>query len=88
MKKLVAAIIITVISLPWAAQSQTQNADESQVLPAVLAIVNGVSISPRDLEKSTGEQVRNLQKQVAEARERELDLQINSKLLAIEAKKR
>ena len=93
MKKLVAALIITIISLPWAAQSQTQSvaddcACESQVLPAVIATANGITISPRDLEKSTGEQVRNLQKQVAEARKRELDLQINSKLLAIEAKKR
>ncbi|HEX6730492.1 MAG TPA: thioredoxin domain-containing protein, partial [Pyrinomonadaceae bacterium] len=36
----------------------------------------------------TGDSVRNLQKQVTEARKRELDLLINSKLLAIEAKKR
>ena len=61
---------------------------ESQILPATLAVVNGVAITPRDLEKATGESIRNLQKQVIEARKRELDLLVNSKLLAIEAKKR
>jgi protein-disulfide isomerase len=93
MKRLLAAIIMAMISLPAVAQTQTQtNADdcacESQVLPATLAIVNGIAISARDVEKATGESVRKLQQQVVEARRRELDLLINSKLLAIEAKKR
>ena len=93
MKRVLAAIIMTLISLPAVAQSQTKTiaddcACESQVLPTTLATVNGVTISARDIEKSTGEQVRNLQQQVVEARKRELDLLINSKLLAIEAKKR
>src|SRR5678815_2870951 len=93
MKRVLAAIIMTLFSLPAVAQSQTQPitddcACESQALPATLAIVNGVTISARDIEKSTGESVRNLQRQVIDARKRELDLLINSKLLAIEAKKR
>lgn len=93
MKRVLAAIIMTVFSLPAAAQSQTQPvaddcACESQVLPATLAMVNGVSISARDIEKATGDSVRNLQRQVVEARKRELDLLINSKLLEMEAKKR
>ena len=93
MKKLVAAIILLIVCAPSLVQSQTQNpaddcACESQALPAVLAVVNGVTITPRDLEKATGESIRNLQKQVTEARKRELDLLINSKLLALEAKKR
>ena len=93
MKTIWAAIILTMVSLPFAVQSQTKTvaedcACESQVLPDTLAIVNGVTISARDIEKATGEQVRNLQKQVIEARKRELDLIINSKLLAVEAKKR
>jgi protein-disulfide isomerase len=50
--------------------------------------VNGVRISARDIDKATGDAVRQLQRQVVEARKRELDLLINSKLLAIEAKKR
>jgi protein-disulfide isomerase len=61
---------------------------ESQVLPDTLAIVNGVRITPRDIEGATGEYVSQLQIQITEARKRELDLQINSKLLAIEAKRR
>jgi protein-disulfide isomerase len=61
---------------------------ESQVLPETLAIVNGVRITRRDIEGATGEAVSQLQRQITEARKRELDLQINSKLLAIEAKRR
>ena len=94
MNRVLAAIVIMLLmALPSVVQSQTQTATEdcaceSQVLPPTLAIVNGVTISARDIEKATGESVRNLQKQVTEARKRELDLLINSKLLAIEAKKR
>ena len=80
MKIVLAAIILTMVSLPSVAQSED--------LPATLAVVNGVTIRARDIEKTTGEQVRNLQGQVTEARKRELDLMINSKLLASEAKKR
>ena len=54
----------------------------------LFAIVNGVRITARDIEKATGDSVRKLQRQVVEARKRELDLLINSRLLAIEAKKR
>ena len=93
MKKVVAAMIMVMVALPSLVQSQMPNvsedcACESQVLPATLAIVNGVTISARDIEKATGESVRDLQKQVTDARTRELDLIINSKLLAIEATKR
>ncbi|HSE18587.1 MAG TPA: thioredoxin domain-containing protein [Pyrinomonadaceae bacterium] len=99
MKRVLTAIIMTLISLPVAAQTQTQPqtqpqtvadecACESQVLPATLALVNGVSIGARDIEKSTGDRIRSLQKQVVDARKNELDLLINSKLLDIEAKKR
>jgi len=84
---------MTMVLLPAVSQSQTQTtaddcACESQVLPATVAIVNGITISARDIEKATAEPVRNLQRQVVDARKRELDLLINSKLLAIEAKKR
>src|SRR6476659_6288066 len=61
---------------------------ESQVLPEALAIVNGVRITARDIEKATGDSVRQLQRQVVVARKRELDLLINSRLLSVEAKKR
>ena len=94
MNRVLAAMIISMLmALPSVVQSQTQSATEdcaceSQVLPTTLAIVNGIKITARDIEKTTGESVRNLQKEVTEARKRELDLLINSKLLAIEAKKR
>jgi protein-disulfide isomerase len=60
---------------------------ESQVLPEDLAIVNGVRISRQDIERATLEPVNKLKRQVIQARKQELDLQINSKLLAIEAKR-
>ena len=93
MKRIFVAIIIAIFSLPSVVQSQSQTVAEdceceSQVLPPTLAVVNGVTIGTRDIEKATGESIRNLQRQVTEARRRELDLLINSKLLATEAKKR
>ena len=93
MKIALAVFAVALFSLPALAQNQTRTvaeecACESQVLPATLAIVNGVTISARDIEKATGESVLNLQRQVVEARQSELDLMINSKLLDAEAKKR
>jgi hypothetical protein len=61
---------------------------ESQVLPEALAIVNGLRITRQDVERATSEGVSQLQRQVIDARMRELDLQINSKLLTTEAKRR
>lgn len=61
---------------------------ESQLLPEVVAIVNGTKITRQDIESATKATVTQLQRQVIEARRRELDLQINSRLLAIEARKR
>jgi protein-disulfide isomerase len=61
---------------------------ESQVLPEALATVNGVRISFQDVQKATSDSVGELQHRVAQARQNELDLQINSKLLSIEARKR
>lgn len=92
MKRVLVAITLTMMSLPALAQTQAVVADdcacESQVLPATLAMVNGATITARDIEKATGESVRNLQRQVSDARKRELNLMINSKLLDLEAKKR
>ena len=70
------------------AQKPADCACESQVLPETLATVNGVKITSADIKKATGDSVGPLQAQVVEARKRELDLLINSKLLALEAKKR
>lgn len=93
MKIALAVFAVLLVSISSVAQTKTRTvaeecACEAQVLPASLAIVNGVTISARDIEKATGESVRKLQSQVVEARNRELDLIINSRLLAAEAKKR
>jgi protein-disulfide isomerase len=50
--------------------------------------VNGVRITQQDIEASTRKQIDELQRNVVEARQRELELQINSRLLEAEAKKR
>jgi protein-disulfide isomerase len=61
---------------------------EGEALPEVIAVVNGVRITKQDIEAQTGKQVDEMQRNVVEARRRELDLQINSRLLEAEAKKR
>ena len=100
MRRLTYALILIVITGLAEAKSQTNQpmtvqappapdcACESQVLPETLAVVNGVKITSADINKSTGNSVRELQDQVVVARKNELDLMINSKLLALEAKKR
>jgi protein-disulfide isomerase len=114
MMKLLYALVISIIALPSAIQSQTpilpdtkktgpasvstqggsqpktieDCACESQVLPEALAIVNDVRITRNDIARATRDSVSQLQTQVIEARKRELDLQINSRLLANESKRR
>ncbi len=61
---------------------------EAQALPDVVGMVNGVKITSGDIGADVRQRVRELQQQVVEARKRELDLQINSKLLEAEARKR
>jgi protein-disulfide isomerase len=61
---------------------------EASRLPEVLAIVGSVRITASEIEAQVNKRVVELQRQVIEARKRELDLQINSKLLEAEAKKR
>jgi hypothetical protein len=54
----------------------------------VLAVVNGVRIINKEIDKLIKESVDSLQNKVIEARRRELHLQINSRLLEAEARKR
>jgi protein-disulfide isomerase len=75
------------------AVSQTTKAEEEcgcevKSLPETLAIVNGVKVSSQDINTRIRERVLELQQQVIVARKRELGLQINSRLLKAEAKKR
>ena len=57
-------------------------------VPDVLGVVNGVKITKQDLSPETQSRIAELQRSVVEARQRELDLQIDSILLEAEAKKR
>ena len=66
----------------------TDCACEGEPLPEVVAVVNGVRITRADVDSRIQPQIAELRKSVAEARARELDLQINSRLLDAEAKKR
>lgn len=61
---------------------------EADPLPEVLAIVGSVRVTAVEIETQVKKRVAELQRQVIEARRRELDLQINSRLLEAEAKKR
>jgi hypothetical protein len=94
MNRFILALLFLSFVYPSTMRSQTvvtadpDCACESQPLPETLAVVNGVKITKSDLLKSTGESVSQLQRHVVEARKRELDLMINSKLLTLEAKKR
>jgi protein-disulfide isomerase len=56
--------------------------------PDVLAIVNGVKISSGEIDEQIKEELDALKRRVIEARQREIDLQINSKLLEAEARRR
>jgi protein-disulfide isomerase len=75
---------------PNATGSPTSTVDcgcEAAPLPEVLAVLNGVKITKQDLSPETQTRVAKAQEQVVEARQRELDLQINSILLESEAKR-
>jgi protein-disulfide isomerase len=60
-------------------------------VPEVLAVVNGIKLTFEDVntpKNKLAQQTADLQKQIVEARKREFELQINSKLLEAEAKRR
>jgi protein-disulfide isomerase len=101
MKKILFVLLIVfAMSEPLAAQkveeitkalAATPVADcgcEDKPLPEIIGVVNGVKITKQDLSPETRARVEQLQRQIIEARQRELDLQIDSMLLESEAKKR
>src|SRR5689334_13100495 len=89
MKKTLFVLLITLlVSVPLAAQKAEDCGCEDKPLPDVLSVVNGVKITKQDLTPETRSRVEQLQQQVIDARQRELDLQIDSMLLESEAKKR
>jgi len=89
MKKLLFVLLLMfVMSAPLAAQQAGDCGCEDKPLPDVLGVVNGVKITKQDLSPETKARVDELQRQIIDARARELDLQIDSILLEAEAKKR
>ena len=98
MKKLLFGLLtMCVVGGPVLAQTSTSAAPAEQVVDCgcedkrvadVLGVVNGVKITKQDLSPETRSRVEQLQREVIEARKRELDLQIDSLLLEAEAKKR
>lgn len=88
MKKLLFVLLITLVIVAPVAAQKADCGCEDKPLPEILGMVNGVKISKQDLSAETQTRVDQLQQQVIEARQRELDLQIDSMLLESEAKKR
>jgi len=70
-----------------AAPANTNDCGCDVPLPEVLATVNRVNITRQQLTASQA-RIKELQEEVSNARKRELDLQINSRLLDEEAKRR
>src|ERR1700694_1466791 len=60
---------------------------EAKAPPDVFATVNGVNIAEKDVDESINDRIKELQSQVIEARKRQLDLEINSRLLEADAKR-
>ena len=79
MNKLICLFLLSVVPVTVA---------QDAPLPEVLAVVNGVKITTKDLDAATNSRIETLKREIVEARERELDLQINTMLLEAEAKKR
>ena len=88
MKKILAGLLVMFGAVSSLAAQTVDCGCEEKPLPEILGVVNGVKITKQDLSPETRARVEELQRQVVEARQRELDLQIDSLLLESEAKKR
>ena len=88
MKKFLAGLLVMFGAVASVAAQAVDCGCEDKPLPEILGVVNGVKITKQDLSPETRTRVEELQKQVIDARQRELDLQIDSLLLESEAKKR
>ncbi|MEK6323448.1 MAG: thioredoxin domain-containing protein [Acidobacteriota bacterium] len=70
-----------------AAQKEADCGCDAKAPQDVLALVNGVKVAVKDVDEPLKDRVHELQNQVIEARKRQLDLEINSRLLEAEAKR-
>jgi len=83
----------TATTQPQASQPVAQPAPASQPVrppaaPVSLVVVNGQTITTAELEPSVRQELELLENKIANARRSVLDLQINTTLLELEAKKR
>lgn len=88
MKKILVGLLVVFGTVSSLAAQTADCGCEDKPLPEILSVVNGIKVTKQDLSAETRTRVEQLQRQVIEARERELDLQIDSLLLESEAKKR
>lgn len=88
MKKILLGLFILLGTVSPLAAQTVDCGCEDKPFPEIIGVVNGVKIAKQDLSVETRTRVEQLQKQVVDARARELDLQIDSILLEAEAKKR
>ena len=96
MKKLTSFVLTVLFCFPLLAQAQTVSPAaakedcgcEGKPLPDVVATINGVQIKIKDIDEPIASRIQALQQEIINARKREVELQINSKLLEAEAKKR
>jgi len=70
------------------AQPAATPAPATPVSPVPIVMVNGLTFTTADLEASLRQELESLDQKIAETRRNVLDLQINTMLLQVEAKKR
>ncbi len=91
MPRILLLLIILITAATAQAQSVATDADcgcEIKLPSNDLALVNDIRITRQDVDEPLKTQLDVLRQQVIAARQRELDLQINSRLLDAEAKRR
>jgi protein-disulfide isomerase len=76
------------LAQPVAQPTPTSKPARPPVPPAALVIVNGQTLTTADLEPALRQELESLDEKIANARSNMLDLQINTMLLQVEAKKR
>jgi protein-disulfide isomerase len=74
---------------PAAAKAEDKKAAdcgcEVKAPPDVLAVVNGVNVGIKEIDEPIKDRVQSLQNQVIDARKRQLEIEVNSRLLQAEA---
>ena len=80
--------VTTPQAAPVAEPTPTARPARPPAAPVSLAVVNGQTFTTADLEPALRQEIENLDDKIADARRSALDVQINTTLLQVEAKKR